>query len=61
MYSTSLKRSFFLFLFDEQDCPCASIPPFCMWDATTTWLDEQCVGLCHESKTMNPRLPKLVT
>ena len=30
-----------------------------MWDATTAWLDEQCVGLCLGYKATNPRLHKL--
>ena len=24
-----------------------------MWDATTAWLDDQCVGLCRGSETVN--------
>ena len=37
----------FLFLLEE-NCPwvdiCANLPLFCMWDAATAWLHEQCVG-----------------
>ena len=36
----------------------ANLPLFCMWDATTAWLDERCVGLCLGSKPTNPWLPK---
>ena len=38
----------FLFYGLEEDCYwaniCANFPLFCMWDATTAWLEEQCVG-----------------
>ena len=46
----------------EEDCPwantCAKLPLFCMWDNTTAWLHEWCVGLCRASKPENPGLPK---
>uniref|UniRef100_A0A8C4MNM5 Solute carrier family 25 member 30 n=2 Tax=Equus TaxID=9789 RepID=A0A8C4MNM5_EQUAS len=34
------------------------LPLFCMWDATTAWFDEWCLGLCLGSEPANPRLPK---
>ena len=37
---------------------CANLPLFCIWDAATVWLDEQCVGLHQGSEPANPRLPK---
>ena len=37
----------------------ANLPLFCMWDATTAWLDEWCVGVHPGSEPMNPGLPKL--
>ena len=55
---------FVLFCFGEEDCPwaniCANFPLFCMWGTTTAWLDEQCVGLCLGSETVNPGLLKLI-
>ena len=36
-----------LFLFEEDCCwanICGSLPLFCMWDASSAWLDEWCVG-----------------
>ena len=57
-------HSYFLFLlfFSEEDWPwakiCANLPLFYMWDDTTAWLDEQCVGPCPGSEPVNPRLPE---
>uniref|UniRef100_A0A8C4MNW3 Monoamine oxidase B n=1 Tax=Equus asinus asinus TaxID=83772 RepID=A0A8C4MNW3_EQUAS len=45
-------------LLDKISNVCANLPLFCMWDATTAWLDKQCVGLCLGSEPANPRLPK---
>ena len=49
---------YFLF-FGEEDWPqantCANLPLLCMWDATTAWLDEWCVGLHPGSEPANPR------
>ena len=43
--------------FGEEDWPWANIfaniPLFCMWDAATAWLDEQCVGPCLGSEPTN--------
>ena len=36
---------------------CRNLPPFCMWDASTAWLDEQCVGPHPGSKWANLRPP----
>ena len=56
--SLSLSLSFF----GEEDWPwtviCANLPPFCIWDATTVWLDEWCVGPHPGSQLANPGLPK---
>ena len=32
----------------------ANLPLFCMWDNSTAWLDEQCVGLFPGSESMDP-------
>ena len=32
----------------------ANLPPLCTWDATTAWLDEQCIGLRPGPKPTNP-------
>ena len=54
---------YLLAFFGEEDCCwaniCASLPLLCMWDATSVWLDEQCVGLRPGSEPANPGLPKL--
>ena len=36
----------------------ASLPLFCIWDSTTAWFDERCVGLHLGSDPVNPRLLK---
>ena len=36
----------------------ANLSLFCVWDATTAWLDEQCVGLCLRSEPAKSRLLK---
>ena len=45
--------------FGEEDWPsaniCGNLPLFCMWDTTTVWPNEQCIGLCPGSEPMNPR------
>ena len=44
--------------FGEEDWPWANthanVPLVCMWDATTAWPNEQGVGPCLGSETMNP-------
>ena len=44
------QTSFFIYLLIDEDWPwadiCASLPLFCMWGATTAWLDEWCVDVC---------------
>ena len=43
---TSVANLLLHFFSLEEDQPwgniCANLPPFCMWDATKSWLDEQC-------------------
>src|SRR3712207_7017233 len=43
------------FLLEEEFCCCvnicANLPLFCIWDTTTAWLDEQCVGLRDRKST----------
>ena len=50
--------SFFFSFFGEEDCPWANIyanlPLFCMWNATTAWLDEHCVGPRLGSELVSP-------
>ena len=45
-------------LFAEEDCHwaniCANLPPFCIWDTTTAWLDEWRVSPQPGSEPVNP-------
>ena len=56
LFTQILHRFFFFlfFFFGEEDWPWAnvyaSLPLFCMWDTTTAWLDEWCVGLPWDLK-----------
>ena len=54
-----------LVFFGQEDCPWAniyaSLPLFCIGNATTAWLDEWCVGLCPGSGPVNPGLPEQST
>ena len=56
------KLGFVLGFFGEEDCHwakiCVSRPVFCMWDAVTSWLNEQCACLHPGSEPVNPRSPK---
>ena len=56
---------FYFIIFGEEDWSwaniCANLPLFCLWDATTAWLDEQYVGPQLVSKPVNPKLPKQST
>ena len=47
-----------LFWGGEEDWPraniCASLPLSCVWDAATSWLDEQCVDPPPRTEPVNP-------
>ena len=58
-------QEFTLLCFGEEDWPwaniCANLSLFCMCDATTAWLEEQCIGLYPGPNPMNPGCVNLTT
>ena len=64
-FMISIIETILCFFFGEEDCPwaniCSNLSLFCIWDATTAQLDEQCLGLLLGSKPVNSGLLKQST
>ena len=63
-YTAFLFFSFLFFLVKKigpELTSVANLPLFCMWDATTAWLDEQCVGVCLGTESTEAEHVNLTT